>query len=307
MNSRLEASVTLHHRFSLVPKTTSLAFLCTSILVYFLACLLTISRIQSDTFIRIHIVQSWFFPTKFDPSSIKVFVHGSDGIGWSIDQDRRHILHCLERIGCQASSSSLKSHIIHNTWWNMLLKSYKMRWISRIHPCVLVTASNFIDPDNPHFHLQKELDTISRLATGWIAPSRKQQRILESLGLRSYLLPFMVSEKTFFPPPPSFQRMDLIKKYGIPQEKVENRLVIGSFQRDSLGSNLNEPKWQKGPDILADILEYQPKDRFLLLLAGPRRHYLMNECESRGIPFHYIGNRTQDDDLNQNNLCPLQQ
>ena len=33
-----------------------------------------------------------------------------------------------------------------------------------------------------------------------------------------------------------------------------NKFIIGSFQRDTLGSDLISPKLEKGPDILADKL-----------------------------------------------------
>ncbi len=79
-------------------------------------------------------------------------------------------------------------------------------------------------------------------------------------------------------------------------------MIIGSFQRDSLGTNLVEPKWQKGPDILVDILKALPSQKYILLLAGPRRHYLLQSCRRNQIPYYYIGKETSVDDLSLNSV-----
>jgi glycosyltransferase involved in cell wall biosynthesis len=85
---------------------------------------------------------------------------------------------------------------------------------------------------------------------------------------------------------------------------LEGRVIIGSFQRDSLGSDLNVPKWQKGADILVRILSGLPRDKFGLLLCGPRRHYVIAQCKKLEIPYWYVGEETSDDDLDRNAIPP---
>ena len=54
---------------------------------------------------------------------------------------------------------------------------------------------------------------------------------------------------------------------------------VGSFQRDTEGSDLITPKLEKGPDNLMKILlDYQKKHKNLkVILAGNRRDYLIKE------------------------------
>jgi len=61
----------------------------------------------------------------------------------------------------------------------------------------------------------------------------------------------------------------------------EDKFVIGSFQRDTEGSDLKSPKLEKGPDTFCDIIEKlyhtgkQGKE-IQLVLAGYNRQYVIN-------------------------------
>jgi len=74
------------------------------------------------------------------------------------------------------------------------------------------------------------------------------------------------------------------------REKLQirtDKLVIGSFQRDTEGSDLKTPKLSKGPDIFCDILEQlDPKPH--ILLAGWRRQYVISRLEEAGISYSYF-------------------
>ena len=66
--------------------------------------------------------------------------------------------------------------------------------------------------------------------------------------------------------------------------------VIGSFQRDSEGSDLSLPKLSKGPDRLLEIVSYYSKnnDDVLVLLSGKRRDYIINELKKLKIKYLYF-------------------
>jgi glycosyltransferase involved in cell wall biosynthesis len=75
----------------------------------------------------------------------------------------------------------------------------------------------------------------------------------------------------------------LREKFSIPHDK----LVIGSFQRDTEGFDLKTPKLSKGPDIFCDIIEnIEPKPH--ILLSGFRRQYIISRLESAGISYSYF-------------------
>ena len=78
----------------------------------------------------------------------------------------------------------------------------------------------------------------------------------------------------------------LRNKYGISNKAF----VIGSFQRDSEGSNLNLPKLSKGPDRLKEIISYynSTKGNVVVLLTGKRRNYLIKELKKLNISYLYF-------------------
>jgi hypothetical protein len=80
---------------------------------------------------------------------------------------------------------------------------------------------------------------------------------------------------------------NLRKKYGISNGKF----IIGSFQRDSEGSDLTKPKLEKGPDLLADLIEKYHEispNNVEVVLAGCRRDYLIDRLKKRNIPFKFF-------------------
>ena len=66
--------------------------------------------------------------------------------------------------------------------------------------------------------------------------------------------------------------------------------VIGSFQRDTEGSDLISPKLEKGPDIFCDYVESRWKSgsKIFVLLGGWRRQYVMKRLKAANVPFVYL-------------------
>lgn len=85
---------------------------------------------------------------------------------------------------------------------------------------------------------------------------------------------------------------ELRSKYGLGCEDF----LVGSFQRDTEGSDLVTPKLEKGPDLLADYLEMVKVNRknLRVVLAGWRRQYIINRLEQAGIPYVYFDRPTQE-------------
>jgi hypothetical protein len=79
----------------------------------------------------------------------------------------------------------------------------------------------------------------------------------------------------------------LRRKYGLPDE-----FLVGSFQRDTEGFDLKSPKLEKGPDLLADYLEYKNSlcisQKLHVVLAGWRRQYIMKRLKDANIGFSYF-------------------
>ncbi len=94
------------------------------------------------------------------------------------------------------------------------------------------------------------------------------------------ILPYWYNESLW---PAISDRKRLKEKLRIPSEK----LIIGSFQRDTEGSDLKSPKLCKGPDIFCDIVENLDAKPHVAL-AGWRRQYIISRLERAGISYSYF-------------------
>lgn len=233
---------------------------------------------------------------------MKVYVDGADNIGWHVDVERQHLQDTLRRIGIREVPDPLKADIVHNVWWDsfILNRTRLERVLLRFKRNTIVTASNFVNIDDPKYDRRSLFNVIKKYARAWVAPSLKQKRLFDKQGIACFYQPFFLDLRLFYPLRDEISKDDLAHEFGIPKEIYKNRVMIGSYQRDSEGKDLKRPKWQKDPDLLIDILRDLPKHAFVLLLAGPRRHYVISKCKEHSIPYWYVGTETTDDDLRHN-------
>lgn len=224
---------------------------------------------------------------------MKVFLHGRDKIGWSIDYDRKYTEVFLRALGHIMTSNFITADVVHSVWWSLLLSSrvYPLRWKK-----IVAVATNEIDINDPQFVKAKGFVNL------WVAPSQSMCERLKLAGVDVKYQPFYTDEKEFAKLRRSKEAV--AQELGVNYELLRDKLVIGSFQRDSLGGELNKPKWQKGPEMLVNILSNLPRDKFVLLLAGPRRHWIINQCKELEIPYLYQGKEpdTLEDDIKLNTL-----
>jgi len=94
------------------------------------------------------------------------------------------------------------------------------------------------------------------------------------------ILPYWYNESLW---PSISDKEEQKEKLDIPSEK----LVIGSFQRDTEGFDLKSPKLCKGPDIFCNIVENLDTKPHVVL-AGWRRQYVISRLENAGISYSYF-------------------
>ena len=115
-----------------------------------------------------------------------------------------------------------------------------------------------------------------------ISSITKQQ--LELLTNKEIIsIPFWVDDNLWF----EHQNKNKLRdKYGL----KENDFLIGSFQRDTEGSDLISPKLIKGPDIFLAIAKkmHEKNKNLKVILTGKRRQYLINNFEKYESPFKYF-------------------
>ena len=188
--------------------------------------------------------------------------------------------------------------VVYCVWWNALLQR-RNRPLRRKRLVAVVTND-----------LAHQLDELRSLLSGvdvWVAANGLQRAVLLDEGVPAGAVvdsPFYVEEDVFRPFKGS--RDEAARLAGVDHDRVRGRFVVGSFQRDSLGADLSQPKWQKGPELLADVMERVAPDGALLLLAGPRRHWLLERCRERSIPYLFVGEEpapgSRIDDVDVNTL-----
>ena len=84
---------------------------------------------------------------------------------------------------------------------------------------------------------------------------------------------------------PIQDKKEMKSLFSLPKDK----LIIGSFQRDTEGHDLKSPKLEKGPDKFCDYVE-KIKDSGVepfVLLNGWRRQYVINRLKSANIEYLY--------------------
>ena len=97
------------------------------------------------------------------------------------------------------------------------------------------------------------------------------------------MIPFWVNQNIWF----SISSKNKLKeKYKIDKDTY----VVGTFQRDTEGFDLKSPKLSKGPDRLIEIFEKinQRNEKFIVILTGKRRNYLIEQLNKKNINYKYF-------------------
>lgn len=219
---------------------------------------------------------------------IRTCLIGRDKINWAIDKEFSLTQSMLDFVKLD---SIYFSDVIHCIYWEYLLQIPKEFLIGKKIICHL-THDVEIAIKNPKF------SQVCRIVSIWIVRSTKSKSQLDKLGLVAHYIPYTFSNKVFYPISEKAKNKYL-DDYNLPR----NKYLIGSFQRDSEGSNLDKAKWVKGPDIFLDICKELNNERknIHVILAGPRRHWLIKRLEIEAIPFTYFGQKINIDDIVINN------
>ena len=127
-----------------------------------------------------------------------------------------------------------------------------------------------------------QIQQLDKLVNGYICPNHITCRILQDIIPDSIIkvIPYWSNPKQWKPNP---HKDKIRQKYNIPL----GRFVIGSFQRDTEGSDLISPKPEKGPDVFCDIVqEMSPAPH--VVLTGWRRQYIQQRLKSAHIGYTYL-------------------
>lgn len=213
---------------------------------------------------------------------------GGQKVAWALDEDLRWAREALA--GKIRETGLPAARIVHAAWWPAL---------AAIGDAALQEKTVVCFADNPPalYLTQPGFEWAARRVDLWIARSREAAGQFASLGLRVAQVPYCIDPNVFRPLPDS---ASIRRECGLSNDAF----VIGNFHRDSEGGNLAKPKAQKGPDIFFEIARelHSRLPRTVVLLAGPRRHWLRRELERAGVPYRFVGEARESDDYKINIL-----
>ncbi len=216
---------------------------------------------------------------------------GGDGVGWALDSElalTRSVLESVQHTGL------LRSEVVHTVHWPALL-ALPGRLLAGKRVLSHMTHDPRVAAAQPGF------DVARRIVGLWIVRSTRAQQLVQAWGLNAALIPYTYDDSVFHPLPKADPRIAaLVERWAIPTD----RYLIGSFQRDTEGTDLASPKLVKGPDILAQVvLEVSRRSgRGHVVLAGPRRAWIRRRLREVGVPFTFVGTEVEGDDLGINTL-----
>lgn len=229
-----------------------------------------------------------------------MFLEGDLG-KWALSSVKASTGVFLQRLACKIVTNPLDADIIYSVWHRNLADRYKyllVRILKAVRPVKVVCGVTHFSSS-----YEEEVGKLTGLVDYWTVPNLALYELFRSKGLKVELVPFFADKAVFYRR--DLSKKEICKTLGIDYERVKGKFLIGSFQRDSLGGDLGKPKWQKNPDLLIKILRALPKNKYLLVLSSPRRHYLIKKCIEFDLPYLFLGDHQYisnlEDDLLVNN------
>tara|TARA_B100000575_G_C23141894_1_gene664731 strand:+ start:2464 stop:3378 length:915 start_codon:yes stop_codon:yes gene_type:complete len=141
-----------------------------------------------------------------------------------------------------------------------------------------------------HYHFdfnifdKKDFYELDKYVDEYHVISNKTKNQLKNLTDKKITsIPFWINQKLFFE---ISEKRQLREEFGL----SENEYLVGSFQRDTEGSDNISPKLIKGPDIFIEkVKELTLRNKNLkVILAGKRRNYVITQLKRLDIPYAYF-------------------
>jgi len=161
--------------------------------------------------------------------------------------------------------------------WNQI----DYRKIDRTKTKIVASVHHLVPEKFNNVQSIKEWKLRDSLIDAYHVPCEKTRQQIQNLTEKKiYTFPFWTNSEIWYPLDKKICRSNL----SLPA----NKFIIGSFQRDTEGSDLISPKIEKGPDWLVDTIEKFSKEKDVhVLLGGWRRQYVISHLESLGISYTY--------------------
>lgn len=225
------------------------------------------------------------------PPFTRLFLVG-DGLGWSIDEDVRHLKVLARRLRIRLAERRLLAmveaqSVFYANQFDLLRRD--------LHATTHRVGTAYFHgrpgtPGMPEFDecydaLRRQHERIARVQVS----HREMEDVVLSTGIapeKVCRIPIGV-DLSLFQFRDEAARVRSRERLGIPQ----SAFVVGSFQKDGVGFGDGcEPKWIKGPDVLvaALVATRARVPELFVLLSGPARGYVRSALERLRIPYRNI-------------------
>ena len=196
---------------------------------------------------------------------------------WIIDRIRKEWYGHSDKI---STNFKFFSNIIwiNAPWaWSKVNKYY-------LNNKIVICTIHHIEKDQNSEKFKQEFNELDKFVNYYHVPSLNSLNQLKLLtDKKIFHIPYWVNNSKFFY---IDDKNKLRDKYSI----GKNDWLVGSFQRDTEGSDLKSPKLIKGPDIfIKNIINlYENNKNLKVILTGKRRQYVIENLKKHNIPFTYF-------------------
>jgi len=196
---------------------------------------------------------------------------------WIIDRIRREWISNNKKI---TTKYSYLSQII----WDVAPWTTKPSFLNKYKNKKIIQSIYHIEDTSSQSIEAQKITNNDKFINGYHVISRKTKKELSQFTNKPiYYLPLWVNQNIWFY---KKNKTELRNKYGFNNKEY----LVGSFQRDTEGSDLKSPKLIKGPDIFVEIVKnmYKKNKNLKVVLTGNRRNFIIKELKNNSIPYKYF-------------------
>ena len=168
--------------------------------------------------------------------------------------------------------------------WDIAPWASKPTFIKKFKKKKIIQSIYHIENTSSEGREVKNIIENDKFIDGYHVISKKTKEVLQNFTKKTiFYLPLWVNQDIWYN---KSNKNELRTNFGF----TGSDYLVGSFQRDTEGSDLRSPKLVKGPDIFIEIVKnlYKKNNKLRVVLTGKRRDYVISELKKNNIPYKYF-------------------
>ena len=168
--------------------------------------------------------------------------------------------------------------------WDIAPWASKPTFIKKFKKKKIIQSIYHIENTSSEGREVKNIIENDKFIDGYHVISKKTKEVLQNFTKKTiFYLPLWVNQDIWYN---KSNKNELRTNFGF----TGSDYLVGSFQRDTEGSDLRSPKLVKGPDIFIEIVKnlYKKNSKLKVVLTGKRRDYVISELKKNNIPYKYF-------------------